>query len=452
MIRSTPAPLKTPAAQIRRVIHVVPGPERHGVTRHALETVAALHPQPPRTRTRLRVRHELLRILADADGPHRALDEAAAHALARLLPAGTPNALLHLHLADYLLGTCATRCADLVVALARRRPISLTLHDLPQPDEPRDGMSSVEEPGPVGRFARRRRAYARMAAHARGIVVASEHERALLTTALAAEGLVAGGPIAVIPLPLAAPVSPPGAQVPEASIASSWAGDADVVCAGSADLTDPTDPSARGGGQRPRDLVVFGYLYPGKGHTAALEALACLGTDARAADVGLLALGGPSPGHADLVDALAARARNLRRRFDLTGYLPEDQITARLRAAAVPVAAADHMSASGSIGSWLSAGRRPLVPTGAYVDELEARCPGALLRYGPGMPHPTLAAAVLAALANPRLTWLDAQVRLGPDADTCAAQLDTLLCDWARLGAESRPGTSDATGSWSRND
>ncbi|MDO5712531.1 MAG: hypothetical protein Q4P32_12455, partial [Micrococcales bacterium] len=249
-------------------------------------------------------------------------------------------ALLHLHLTDHLLAPTASRCAELVVSLARQRPISLTLHDLPQPCDQHL------------RYERRRRAYALMAAHACGVVVASEHERGLLTGALDAEGLRAGGPIEVIPLPIeAAPGSVPTLPKPGAT------------------------PGADGP-HTPRDLVVFGYLYPGKGHAAALDALQ-LGpggqrADDEFADVGVLALGAPSPGHERLVQEYTDRARALGRRFTITGYLPDAEVLTRLRAAAVPVAAADHVSASGSIGSWLAAGRRPLAPAGPYVDELDA--------------------------------------------------------------------------------
>lgn len=463
----------------RRVVHVVPGPARHGVTRHALEIVTALQAG---ARPGAEVRHELLRILTGGDGGEDGgtgagagadlrhgdgsdhgddldlgLDLAATAALAAL--PNDPDTVLHLHLTDHLLGTSATRCADLVEALARRRPVSLTLHDLPQP-EPGDDAAST-----TGRYARRRRAYARMAAQARGVVVASDHERALLTRALAAEGLCAGGPIEVIPLPIAGPIpshrpaSPTGSPAAEA----------------------PTAARDDGRGDQPRDLVVFGYLYPGKGHAAALEALAALDVPAasaaladlsdasgvpdvfdgaagadrsaaggstiaptpeprqRFADVGLLALGEPSPGHDDLVAQYAARARELGRRFVVTGYLPEAEVLHRLRAAAVPVAAADHISASGSIGSWLAAGRRPLVPAGPYADELDARCPGALLRYGAGLDHATLAEAVRAALEDPTLTWLAEDVLLGPDLASCATRLHRFLCGSAAGTAPPHP-------------
>lgn len=354
------------------VLHVVPGPEQHGVTRHALDLLA---------RNGLR-EHSSQRLFTEG-AP--AADEAAS-TLAQL-----PDAdLLHLHLTDHLLAPTAGECADLVAALMDRRPVSLTLHDLPQPAD-----------GP-GRYERRRGAYATMAARARGVVVASRHERDLLLAALDAEGLSAP-PIEIIPLPIEAPDAPQATGLPDSS--------------------GPTDTA--------RNLVVFGYLYPGKGHAAALEALADLPVD-----VGLLAVGQVSDGHDDLVDELRTRADELGRRFTVTGFVDDAEIISVLQAAAVPVAPHRHISASGSIGSWLSAGRRPLVPAGGYVDELAERAPGALLRYGPGLPHADLAAAARAALADPSLTWLGGDgsepINVGPDGDAVAAHLADVLDSWAR--------------------
>ncbi|GMA39208.1 hypothetical protein [Mobilicoccus caccae] len=352
-----------------RVRHVVPGPQRHGVTRHALDLLS---------RAPL-AEHAVHRVLPDGvDSPAQVTTALAA----------VPEApLVHLHLTDHLLAPTATECADIVAEFAESRAgaVSLMLHDLPQPAD-----------GP-GRHERRRAAYARMASVARGVVVGSEHERTLLLDALTAEGLTSG-PIQVVPLPI-------DRLDPVASVAPA---------------TSPTGP---------RRLVVFGYLYPGKGHQQAVEALASL-----PADVGVLALGAVSPGHEHLVTDLQARATALGREFTATGYVPEDAVLAQLRAAAVPLAPHVHVSASGSIGSWLAAGRRPLVPAGAYVDELESRCPGALFRYGPGLPHPDLAAAAHAALADPGLTWLGG-VEVGPDPTEVAARLARVLHTWSAAGS-----------------
>jgi glycosyltransferase involved in cell wall biosynthesis len=150
-------------------------------------------------------------------------------------------------------------------------------------------------------------------------------------------------------------------------------------------------------------VVVLGFLYPGKGHEEALRALP--------PGVGLTALGRASDGHEDLLDSLAALGP-----LTVTGYVPDDELPARLRAASVPLAPHRHVSASGSIGSWLSAGRRPLVPDVGYTREVAARCPGALWLYD------DLAPALARAMAEPSLTWLAPGTQVGPSMpETLAA-------------------------------
>lgn len=337
------------------VTHLVPGPGSHGVTRHALGLLS---------RSPL-AHHHVLR--------H---DGTAASARA-WLGGSLPEDWLHLHLTDHLLAPTAGECAEVVADLAARRPLSLSLHDLAQPAD-----------GP-GRHERRRRAHATMASRARGVVVASEHERRLLQQALDAEGLTSGGPLEVVPLPLHA-------------------------------TSRPAEPERR----TPPRIAVFGYVFPDKGHADALEALA----DVPGAEFHVL--GAPSPGHDEVVADLLRRGRELGRRVQVHGYVPENAVDALLRSVEVPLAPRVHVSASGSIGSWLAAGRRPLVPTGAYVDELEARCPGALLRYGPGTDLPDLTAAIRAACSKPELTWLDG-IEIGPDEVDCARRTATVLDAWA---------------------
>lgn len=335
--------------------HVVVGPDTHGVVRCALDLHAtrALGDQP------------LVRI-SGGPGP----------GLAAELAAATGGRPAHLHVTDRLFGSPARVMAETLEAVAADGPLTVTLHDVPQPSD-----------GP-GAFARRAAAYARVVAAARGVVVSSEHESALLDDALELAGRaeLTGRPRAVIPLP----VDPPAPGPRPAPVCGE------------------------------RNLAVLGFLYPGKGHEEALEALAALPQD-----VGLLAIGRPSDGHDDLVEALSARAAELGRRFRVTGFVPDADLVGLLRDATVPLAPHRHLSASGSINSWLTAGRRPLVPRGRYVEELEARCPGALWL------HDDLAEACAAALADPGSTWLGAGVRLGPSREEAAAAYAAVLEEWA---------------------
>ena len=257
--------------------------------------------------------------------------------------------LVHLQYTDALY---APRCEDAARTFVELvgeldRPCSVTVHDVPQPG---DGAALL---------ARRAACYRTVVGAAAGVVVSSEHESALLD---ALDPPVR--PRAVVPLPV-----------------------------------QPHHPAA----PRPGDgqVTVLGFLHPGKGHDDALEAMVALPLG-----VGLVALGRPAPGHEDLPDRLreCAGGRTVR----VTGFV--DDLTAHLRAAGVPLAPHRAVSASASVGTWLSAGRRPLVPAGRYAEELLARCRGAVWTYAPG----ELPAALALALAEPARTWLGPDVLLGP--------------------------------------
>jgi hypothetical protein len=243
------------------------------------------------------------------------LDAARVAELVDRLPA--PVRLLHLHVSDWLIAD-ATADPDRVIdglagaAAARGLALSVTLHDLPGPGDPPE----------LG--ARRAATYRRLVDAAAGVAVCSEHERSLLH-----ERVAPGRAVTVIPLPidpLAAHPSPPAG------------GDG-----GGGDGGEPT-------------VAIFGFLYPGKGHRDVIEELAEFGPP-----VTVLAIGRPSARHPDLVDELAEAARARGLSFRCTGYVPEEQVLDRLRAPVIPVAPQTNISASGSINSWLTAGRRPLV-------------------------------------------------------------------------------------------
>ena len=87
----------------------------------------------------------------------------------------------------------------------------------------------------------------------------------------------------------------------------------------------------------------------------------------------------------------------------------------------VPLAAHRHLSASGSIGSWLAAGRRPLVADSSYAREIEQLRPGTIRRYQPDR----LAARLADVLADPGSTWLASNAELKPGrTEVGAAYLD----------------------------
>lgn len=326
------------------VVHLVPGPGSHGVVRHALTLLA----QPPLTGSPVvRGRH-----LGSPPGLH-------------------PR-LAHLHVTDHLWGESPDAAAAAVERVAQRCPVSLTLHDLPQEGEG------------AGRRARRAAGYRRMVAAARGVVVASEHERELLLACLD------GGPVPpveVVPLPLDAP-----------------------------DLSPARPPSSG-------EVAVLGYLYPGKGHLDVLDAMAGLPSS-----TGFAALGAHSPGHDDLVGTVVATARAQGRVARVTGWLADAAMHDEARRVAVPVVAPVHVSASGSVGSWITAGRRPLATTNPYVAELARRCPGAVTL----VERDDLPAAIARALADPSSTWLEPSVTIGPSTAEAAQTYADVLAGWAR--------------------
>ena len=283
-------------------------------------------------------------------------------AAAALLGAHPPERA-HLHFTDRLWAGSPAAAAELVEKIAGRTTLTVTLHDVPQASD-----------GPANR-PRRTDCYARVAEVARGVVVNSRHEAAHL-----AEAGITPRVLEIVPLPVAP--APPG-------------------------------PRPRPG---PPDVAVLGFFYPGKGHAEVVYAIAA-GTTTRPR---LTVLGAPSPGHEADLRAFTEQAAARGVEVDVTGFVPDRELVRRCRAVAVPVAAHRHFSASGSVATWVAAGRRPLVVDGRYAREMAALRPATLRLFAPDR----LTEAVADALADPASTWLgpDAVTRPHPD-DTAAAYL-----------------------------
>lgn len=252
--------------------------------------------------------------------------------------------VVHLHVTDRLFGSPATAAAGVVEDLARRIHASgsafvVTLHDLPQPSDGRSASARVE-------------CYRRVVACADTVIVSSEHERDLSREA----GI--GTPSVVIPLP---------------------------VATGAGIRTDSGEVT----------VGVLGFLYPGKGHAEVLDALP--------PGAHLLALGTPSPGHDHLVDELTESAAAHGTTVRVTGYIDDADLPVELGRVTVPVAHHRHMSASGSINTWIEHGRRPLVVAGAYTREFARRSPGTVTLYE----EDRLAEALADAAGDPESTWLE---------------------------------------------
>lgn len=261
--------------------------------------------------------------------------------------------LIHLHVTDRLFGGSAReatgRLRTLVASFAGR--VSMTLHDVPQESDG-DAM-----PGRIEFY----RAAVELAA---GIVVSSEHEAGLLRRFVDRDSHPE-----VVPLM----IEPPAATAPPVTTA----------------LT----------------VGVLGFLYPGKGHIETLRAMEGLPEA-----VGFVALGTPSPGHHWLAEELTAAASAQGRECEITGFLPDDELLRRMREVTVPVAFHRHLSASGSINTWIAAGRIPLVPQSDYVVELDSRSPGVVSIHPP---H-ALADEIAASLSGERESWIDPSVEPVP--------------------------------------
>lgn len=251
------------------------------------------------------------------------------------------GAPLHVHFTDRLWGRSPEEASQAFVALAARRAVSVTLHDVPQAS---DGERNLP---------RRRAAYAAVAEAARGVAVNSEHERALL-----GEERVWTGPAVSIPLPVELQADAP---------------------------RPPADGS----------IGVLGYFYPGKGHDEAARAAAAAGITR------MTVLGRASDGHAAELEEFVRRAAARGVEVEVTGWLDDHEIARRGRAVSVPVIAHRHVSASGSLASWIGWGRRPVAVRNRYMDEMAALRPGTLQTVD----ESELAVAARAAIERPETTW-----------------------------------------------
>jgi hypothetical protein len=290
--------------------------------------------------------------------------------LAEKLPAAGESEI-HLHFSDRLFGPDPEASARRIIALARGRAVTLTLHDVPQAS---DGSE---------RLPRRTACYRAVIAASAGIVATSHHEAALLQSS------------GVLASPAPAPHVIPLALTPAPSAAA------------------------------PRDLApevaLLGFVYPGKGHAEAIDAVAAL-AGSGTARLSVQALGAPAPGHERDLDALSARAHRRGLEFTASGWLEEAELGRRARAAAVPLAAHTHLSASGSINTWIALGRRPLVVDSRYAREIDALRPGTIRIYAPA----ALADAIAGALADPAQTWLAA----GADTRPHLPDIARRYLDW----------------------
>ncbi|BDZ50879.1 hypothetical protein GCM10025867_31200 [Frondihabitans sucicola] len=237
---------------------------------------------------------------------------------------------------------------------------------------------------------RRTKAYAAFAEDAVGISVSSHHEAALFL-----QHRIGSTSPKVIPLGARSVHASPGI--------SSAAGSTGV------------------------EILMAGYVYPGKGHDEVLAAAAVLaGRDL--GPIRLTVLGGAAPGHEAEARRLAARAGDTGVHFTVTGYLDRPSYESALAAPGVPVVAHLHYSASRSLLDWAEAGRKALVVGMRYTEEMAALRPGTLVLTESD--PLSLADSIERLAGDRRATRLGPGVLLAPSLDDVAA---VHLSWWANL-------------------
>lgn len=286
---------------------------------------------------------------------------------------GAQSSMVHLQFTDRLFGTTPAAAMSAFSAFAGEvtglgAKLTVTLHDLPQPS---DGES----------YTARVQAYQTVASLSDRVVVCSEHERDLMR-----ENGIEHADIRVVPLP----------------------------------ITKSAEIGAIPSDGQSLTLGVFGFVYPGKGYEDVIA-----GAEGLPSSVELRVLGAASPGHEALITDLQRLAARSRRPVRVTGHIDEPDLLPALRAITVPIIAHRRFSASGSLNSWLAAGRRPLAPLTRYTAEVERRNPGCLNLF-PDNPA-GLRAAIHDALACPASTWLTGGTALQPSPSEAAAAYAEIL-------------------------
>ena len=119
-------------------------------------------------------------------------------------------------------------------------------------------------------------------------------------------------------------------------------------------------------------------------------------------DVVLVYAGGPVAGRSFVYDLAMGKAEELGLgdRFRITGYLSEEELETWMAATDLAILPFTDLSASGSLSSWIAAGKPMLVSDLPGFREYDRRVPGALHFFGPTEPGP-LAAAISELLAGP---------------------------------------------------
>lgn len=145
-------------------------------------------------------------------------------------------------------------------------------------------------------------------------------------------------------------------------------------------------------------VTLLGFVYGRKGHRYAVEAVPYMPDGAI-----MVYAGGPIEGRTFVYDQALQKAEELGLgdRFRITGYLSDEEMETWIAATHLAILPFTDLSASGSMSSWISAGKPMLVSDLPGTREYARRVPGALHFFGPAGEAWPLGAAISELLAEP---------------------------------------------------
>jgi len=153
-----------------------------------------------------------------------------------------------------------------------------------------------------------------------------------------------------------------------------------------------------------RVCTVLGFIHRAKGHALVVEAM-----PAWPDHVHVVFAGRPAVGSQGFAQKLQQRAKALgvADRLRITGYLEEDTLDRYLAATDLALCPFEQVSASGSLSTWIAAGRPILASDQPQIAEYNAMAAGAIATFTPSTP---------AALAEAGRAQLGREAEAGPEA------------------------------------
>ena len=132
-----------------------------------------------------------------------------------------------------------------------------------------------------------------------------------------------------------------------------------------------------------RIVTLLGFIHGRKGHRLMVETLPELPQDVK-----VIFAGEPSPGNEEFVQELLALAKvkGVSDRLRVTGYLSEEELERWLVATDLAVGPFKFFSASGSLSTWISAGRSILAYDLPQINEYNRFEPGVIKTFQPYTP------------------------------------------------------------------